>query len=72
MNDIMEPYNWTVPEFKWATPEQNIEIAEYVTSVFNSFANIVDKWMEREVLPHTVNANIDYGMTPVEKRETHF
>lgn len=68
----MEPYNWTIPKFKWATLEQNREIAEYMTSVFDSFANIVDKWMEREVLPHTVNANVDYGVTPIEKRETHF
>lgn len=68
----MEPYNWTIPKFKWATPEQNREIAEYMTSVFDSFANIVDKWMEKEVLPHTVNANVDYGVTPIEKRETHF
>lgn len=68
----MEPYNWTIPRFKWATPEQNREIAEYMTSVFHSFTNIVDKWMEKEVLPHTLNANTDYGMTPVEKRETHF
>ena len=55
--------------FSWATPEQNKEIEDYVDSMFDQYAKMIDNWIAEELLPSlmTVEDKLVFGGKIIDK-----